>query len=243
MAYRLHLIRVNDPAGKPQYQAWCGYESASTMFMTTAPTHPGLCTKCSTKYNAHQLKQHPIDYHLGDRLDLTKDNRRFAYKSVYPILATTDDLLGYLVIENGWGKHWHMCPLTVKVADVRVEHPDIQVVMGGRLDRSHRVSEIGSVGAWLSKEAALQAVPSLVENGLLKSAEIVLAEAKAVHAELRSNLWTTEIRRQRAASERQETMERIRVGFVELLARQDVTNFQRTAVLDAAKLLGVTLGE
>lgn len=234
MASHEHLIRSEEPAPGStltQYTSWCGEKQLSLMFMTRLPTHKRLCPGCSAKYYDHQLKQAPNGFNLGERLDLSQDERRWQYKSVYPILDGNGVLFGHMTIENGWGRHWKVAALTVSGADPDIENPTMTVVLGQTLE--HR--------SWLSKQALLFDVPKLVEEGDLKSATATMTEAKAYHTRLRQMMLDRELRDRSIDAERTATMNRITAGFAELLATKALTNLQRTAILDAAGLLAVKL--
>lgn len=232
---RYHLIRNQPDAASQNYVSWCGEESLSRLFMTSSPTDPRLCPKCSSKYAADQLKQNPNGIQLGERLDLTAPQHRklqWAYKSIYPILALENVLIGHLTIKNGWGEHWHINALTANTDAANTEQsPVYQIAVGNMIERRE----------WLSKEAALIAVPALMTDGSLKTEASILADAKDVHERFRISILARETRTNQLATERTEVMDGIKTGFSEILGRKDLSNLQRAALFDAAKLLGVTI--
>ncbi len=109
------------PVEKFEYTSWCGekrmgYERSSPHnFESYASVQS--CTKCKSKHAAAELKANPIQFRLGDRVDLSNENNPYGvrtysgYKSVYPVIDMNilaederDQVVGFVTIENGWGK-------------------------------------------------------------------------------------------------------------------------------------------
>jgi hypothetical protein len=101
------------------------------------------------------------------------------------------------------------------------------------------VGEYG--GTFASKEAALFAVPSIVEQGKLPSYDEKLAAVTKHFNTLRQSIVDGEAERQRARADREARLEQIREEFTGLVTSVALTNAQRTAVIEAANLLGLKL--
>lgn len=117
---------------KANVKAWCG-ETGRTFksghgrytlmpgWTEARDTAFGVCPKCSSKYWAAKLEERNCPFKLGERLDLSGDNRPFGaskyyWKSLYPvidtrILADADDprrIVAFIGVESGWGKQWEI---------------------------------------------------------------------------------------------------------------------------------------
>lgn len=265
MANRYCLIKTEEAAptsewpARKQYTAWCGHKQHTEVCLTRSPENRQLCPKCAQKYAAAQLKTTDLPYKLGDRLDLTNDPRRYAYKSIYPILdtrrAADDQVIGFVTIQNGWGKQWRVHPLHVPVEyrhardDVPLDEPR----MFGNPVRYRR--DPGDRAEWdavfKSKEGCLLKVPTLVEQNKLPSYQTVVATAKAQVADMRTRRWERERAEEAAKARAKETAdaraERLRIvteRFRAMLSGNlPLLEDDQQALRWAAELLGISLGE
>lgn len=99
-----HLIRSQN--GNDGYAAYCGHRQQSNYNLTTLPEAYDLCSKCSPRYYTEQVKNSA--YRLGDRLDLSRDGRRYSYKSIYEIRDADKVVVGFITIKNGFGMPWRV---------------------------------------------------------------------------------------------------------------------------------------
>ena len=235
-----HLIRSQDHG---EYTAYCGERSRSDHYFTNSAEWPDLCSKCSSKYYAEQAKS--LAYRLGDRLDLSRDGRRYSYKSVYHVHDATNAVIGFITIKNGWGKDWHVHAWNSFATIGDVERNEVpQPVMAHeavkyRTKPEHGDREYG--GSFSSKEQALCAVPLMAEQGKLPSRDAILAKTTEQVAVMRRNLAAQDARRKQLADQRDEQMRLIQEEFAAMLASGELTNRQHTALTTAAELLGAKL--
>lgn len=241
MAHSRHLIREH--SHKTGYVAWCGYKSFSDYMLTRHEKFPYMCSRCSAKFYAEKTKTN-FPYRLADRLDLTNDPRRYAYKSIYPIIRVEDGAeIGFVTIGNGWGKSWDVRAWNnpVTIGDVnRNEMPPLTLSRPIAYRRSpDEPGEYG--GSFNSKEEALSTVPLLVEQGKLIPVEEARAKARETFDTMRKAHEEGEADRKRLREERVENLRFIQTEFSAMLAAGILSNAQTVAITKAAELLGVKL--
>lgn len=157
-------------------------------------------------------KQNTQPFRLGERI--VPDSG--LYRSVYPILRD-DELFGHVVIEHGWGKSWHIRRLDVE----RPNH--LGVAVEGR--------------AYTSREAALCDAVVLINDKKLWT----LTQAKAAQLETQKRHEQALAKEEADRLARIALQSRIQTAFRELLDKRDLSNLQRDALYDAAKLLRLDL--
>jgi hypothetical protein len=240
MAISHHMIRSGD--AQKGYVAYCGHKQFSNIFMT----EPGMgnCSRCSSRYFSEKIKAADFPYRLGDRPDLSGDNRRWTYKSIYPIIRKSDEaVLGFVTIKQGWGKTWNVQPWSsdLRMTDVEADAIPKPVMNSGGVQYKRKPDDVREIScSFNSKEEALVAVPMLVAQAKLPSYAEVEIETARNASELRTRLAASEQRRKTAADQRAEDLALITEEFTGLLAGT-LSNRQRMALMKAAELIGIKL--
>lgn len=250
-----HLIRSEKSLGqysdgsgeRMEFLMFCGETQGFKMHVTSDPTSSRCCSKCSAAYWGEKLKAEPNGFTLGERdRDLVAT---LGVKSAYPILNAEAEMVGAVVIENGWGKTWsiHHLHSTGSIRSVEAGEE-----MGAEVSRSvlewEDEPEPGKTWArghkaafYASKERALAAVPEMAER--LPSAAKVVAKAKAWVERYKARVATEREEEEANAAKLAADLAHITEAFRELLASEAVSNYQREGLALAAGRLGVKLDD
>lgn len=237
-ANQWHLIKEPAPP-----EVWCGYGFVGRR-LTEDPLDRRLCPDCSRAYWADRLAREPGGYTISKK-GLTEDERtaagsRWAFRAMFPITGPAGHV-GFIALRNGFGKGYTLSPWRVVNGEEATASGELRYIDGLPKDYDGGAT-------FTSKEQALFHVPMLVEKGALADKEAVERD----HAQQRQE--RIEKRRQQAIRDEeakvageqrhQEYLRQtslISEAFAELLARNDVTNFQREGLILAAKRLNLKL--
>jgi hypothetical protein len=280
-----HDIKSEEPTGelaqngdgttgpeRVKYTAWCGVTAMGHKnvrpYRFGYTQHSSPCPKCQSKKLASQIKENPIPFRLGDRVDMSEDAQnpygvyRWGYKSVYPVIDTRiladdveDKVVAFVVVESGWGKKWEVRPWerTTSARDEKARPPKLSSepieytkpsetigdhTYGGYKTKAHCLA---------SKEAALLLIPVMDEQGILKTRQSLIAQdqewldgMKAREAERERESQERHARRLAEAAERQTKREALLADIREALNDASLSNFNRDVMFRVAREAGFT---
>lgn len=280
---RDHIVKTVNPTGtfteaqdgypsveRVDYTAWCGETSRG---FKSRYGHDSLpvgftnyekafrpCPKCQSKMLAAKLKEAPIGYSLGERVNGAEDNpygvHNWGYKSVYPVIDNgiladdeRDRVVGFICVETGWGKLWRIQGWQgqTRGSDKEVAEPKLggvveyQKAFSSDSDKTYKTEATG----YSSKEEALLAFPMLSEQGVLKTRPAILERDR----QWIKGMAEREAERQREAAERDAERERLRLeredrrsallaDIREALNDATLSNFNRDVMFRVAREAG-----
>lgn len=253
---------------RPLYVAWCGEKAHTTVSMDRYESDAS-CTKCSAaffkdrsggvtieKITPPEKYEDPRPYGIGP----------FGTKSAYRIMRD-GECYGVLFMPAGWGKKWSVHRLTTSTnrAGEMIVAKDEKPATMLRYDRdvhgkkrevgtptyqgsSFKVREPYKTDAnhFASKERALSEVADMIDDGFLPSETDVIAKWEKDRADLEETrrIWEAqrierEQREAEAAARAQDELDLITIAFAEMLTEGKITNYQREAVMLAAKRMNI----
>ncbi|USN15707.1 hypothetical protein BABAJAGA_00670 [Brevundimonas phage vB_BgoS-BabaJaga] len=249
--------------------AWCGETSRG--FKTSYGSYslpPGWtdyekafrpCPKCQSKMLAAKLKEAPIGYRLGERVNGAEENPygvgNWGYKSVYPVIDTgimaddeIDKVVGFICVESGWGKLWRIQQWQGQTTahDKEVREPKI----GGVVSYQKKIGDSEKTyphdaSGYSSKEEALMMFSLLSEQGLLKTRSAILTRDRQWVEGMAQKEAERERQREADAAEReQRRLERedkraaLLADIREALNDATLSNFNRDVMFRVAREAG-----
>lgn len=251
------------------YVAWCGETSRGFKDRHGFDSLPvGFtkyekafrpCPKCQSKMLAAKLKETPIGYSLGERVNGAEENpygvHKWGYKSVYPVIDNSivadeerDRVVGFVCVETGWGKLWRIQGWEGQTlaSSKEVREPKMGGVVEyqkaiGDSDKTFKTDATG----YSSKEEALLAFPMLSEQGVLKTRPAVLERDRQWIKGMAEREAERERQREADAAEReQRRVERenkraaLLADIREALNDDTLSNFNRDVMFRAAREAG-----
>lgn len=225
--------------------SWCGESRLFGEKERSESPRMASCPKCSAAIGKARLKQLP-------RLELRKMDKPIGpyMRSSYEVLID-GDLKGWVTIDNGWGTYWNLYQLREPDAYSSYEHG--RRISGNRVNHfdAERWPTEGEHADkytfwpvhWASKEAMAAAAWTAWQRGLLPTVEEMQARIDARKAKAEADKIEAAQRqaeRERLAIEarrvKDERLEAWRLAYVDLTAREGLTNLER-AGLEAAQAL------
>lgn len=279
---RDHIVKTVNPTGtfteaqsgypsveRVDYVAWCGETSRGFKDRHGFDSLPvGFtkyeqafrpCPKCQSKMLAAKLKDAPIGYRLGERVNGAEENpygvRNWGYKSVYPVIDTgiiaddeIDKVVGFICVESGWGKLWRIQQWQgqTTASDKVVREPKI----GGVISYQKKIGDSEKTyphdaSGYSSKEEALMMFSLLSEQGLLKTRPAILkrdqqwVEGMAEkEAEREREREAAAAERARIAAEREDRRSSLLADIREALNDATLSNFNRDVMFRVAREAG-----
>lgn len=215
--------------------AICGFESPvrCTWNYFTDEDARVSCPACLKKMAAARLK----GFAGAQRLAAVKDETAYGhFRHKQGWRATLDgETIAYL----GYQEHaWRVYPLILETWDEQAKADGPYVRNTAQpLDQHDRVASGGlhaylsrqGDGAYKTRDDALMACLALAERGVLKTGARLIADAAASHRAHAAERAAYKVRRTAAEQARTDTL----VGLEEILDKETLTNFQRSALLEA----------
>lgn len=203
----------------PYMIAACGYEAWSERSITTEEGRVS-CPTCLGVIHRRLLAERPAD---APKLELIKPTEasgtyRFSYKAMLG-----GEHVGFVAYDGGYGRaSWRVCMIALPDP----KRPWDKSGIGYQLDRDP-ANERTLPLSYATKEEALLAIPELRAAGRLKThAELT---AQAAEWKRREAAW--EVEKAAKAVQLTEDRETMLAGVESLLARGDLTNLERAAVV------------
>jgi hypothetical protein len=186
------------------YVGMCGNQKTNDISVTTSESNV-TCAACKSKLAEKAVKA-STELEFGEAI---KDEAwlKFSYRSIWP-LRYQGKLLGFAVLENGWGKPW----MIREVA----EDGSMGEALGYRYSSKDQYN---------SRFDALLAVPRLHAEGKLYTQE----DAEAAVAKRRAADQAEREERQRKKAEQDREREEMREALVSI-ANLPLSNIQRAAL-------------
>lgn len=254
------------------FTAWCGETARG--FKTSYGTYSDPygwtsyekafrpCPKCQSKMLAAKLKEAPIGYSLGERVNGAEDNpygvHNWGYKSVYPVIDNSiladderDRVVGFICVESGWGKLWRIQGWDgqTRGSDKEVREPkmggvvEYQKPFSSDSDKTYKTDATG----YSSKEEALLAFPMLSEQGVLKTRPAILERDRQWikgmaerEAEREREAAERAAERARIVAERKTQRAALLADIREALNDATLSNFNRDVMFRVAREAGFT---
>ena len=279
---RDHIIKAVNPTGtfteaqgdypsveRVDYVAWCGETSRGFKDRHGFDSLPvGFtkyeqafrpCSKCQSKMLAAKLKEAPIGYSLGERVNGAEENaygvRNWGYKSVYPVIDNgiladeeRDRVVGFVCVESGWGKLWRIQGWQgqTRASDKDVREPEIGSVISyqKKIGDSEKTYPHDASG-YSSKEEALMMFSLLSEQGVLETRPAILERDRQWIKGMAEKEAERERQREADAAEReQRRIERedkraaLLADIREALNDATLSNFNRDVMFRVAREAG-----
>ena len=251
------------------FTAWCGetgrgfktsYGSYSEPYGWTSYEKAFRpCPKCQSKMLAAKLKETPIGYSLGERVNGAEENaygvRNWGYKSVYPVIDNgiladeeRDRVVGFVCVESGWGKLWRIQGWQgqTRASDKEVREPEIGSVISyqKKIGDSEKTYPHDASG-YSSKEEALMMFSLLSEQGVLETRPAILERDRQWIKGMAEKEAERERQREADAAEReQRRIERedkraaLLADIREALNDATLSNFNRDVMFRVAREAG-----
>ena len=252
------------------FTAWCGetgrgfktsYGSYSEPYGWTSYEKAFRpCPKCQSKMLAAKLKEAPIGYSLGERVNGAEENpygvHNWGYKSVYPVIDNgiiaddeRDRVVGFICVESGWGKLWRIQGWQgqTRGSDKEVAEPKIggvveyQKAFSTDSDKTYKTDATG----YSSKEEALLAFPMLSEQGVLKTRPAILERDRQwikgmaeKEAEREREREERDAERERLRQEREDKRAALLADIREALNDATLSNFNHDVMFRVAREAG-----
>lgn len=198
-----------------QTVAICGFSVATvTSFarnFSTAGVIPPSCRECREAFDRATFEAQSV-VKIGDKVEPEGGRYGYSpYKSVYKLLHN-DTHVAFLVIENGWGKKWQVRAIDITVA-----------------------SEIGytPLTSNRSRYAAALYIVGLMRDGKLDTAE----EQRAAQRQWETDSAAAMARAQAESIRRAERKAAAKEALAAILAKNHLTNQERSGLIDAYNLL------
>lgn len=204
---------------RPYMIAACGYDAWSERSITTEEGRV-TCPTCLGTIHRRQLAERPAD---APKLELIKpDTPSAAYRFSYKAMLAGEHV-GFIAYDGGYGHAtWRVCAIALPDP----KRPWDKSGIGYQLDRDPADDRTRPL-RYATKEEALLAIPELRASGRLKTHAELTAQAE--DWKRREAAW--EVEQAAKAVQAAEDRETMLAGVESLLARGDLTNLERAAVV------------